>query len=230
MNPLALASAVTNTVSAVTAAANAGSAGALGADTVNATQDRFLKLLVAQLRNQDPLNPLQNSEVTSQLAQLSTVTGINKLSDLVSGLSASFAEAQSLQAANVIGRDVLVPGNVINLAQGKAIAAVDLPQAADQLTITVRNASGAIVHTANLGPQVSGLVKFQWDGVGDNGSTAPAGKYSFEATASAAGQSVSNINPLSFGRVNSVTLGGQGAQLNVDGLGAISLSQVKQIV
>lgn len=224
-----VANATSNTA-AVAAAASAGSSGALNTDSLAATEDRFLKLLVAQIRNQDPLNPLQNSEVTSQLAQLSTVTGINKLSDLVSGLSSSFAQAQSLQAASVIGRGVLVPGNSINLSQGSAIAAVDLPQAADQLTITIRNAAGAVVHTADLGQQASGLVQFQWDGVDDKGNAAAEGQYTFEAKAIAAGKPVADIGQLSFGRVNSVTLGAQGAQLNVDGLGAISLSQVKQIV
>lgn len=223
---------VTNATSntTATAAATAGSSGTLGADSLAGTQDRFLKLLVAQLRNQDPLNPLQNSEVTSQLAQLSTVTGINKLSDLVSGLSASFAEAQSLQAASVIGHGVLAPGNAISLTQGNAVAAVNLPQAVDQLTITIRDASGAVVHTADLGPQSGGLVKFQWDGVADNGSAAPDGAYTYAATAAAAGKPVSDLAPLAYGVVNSVTLSAQGAQLNVNGLGAVSLSQVNQIL
>ena len=225
-----VASATSNNTSAAVAAAASSSSDAIKPDSISATQDRFLKLLVAQIRNQDPLNPLQNSEVTSQLAQLSTVTGINKLSDLVGGLSNSFAEAQSLQAASIIGRGVLVEGKSLELTQGAALAAVDLPQAVDQLTITIRNAAGAVVHTANLGQQVSGPVKFQWDGVGDNGSTLPDGKYTYEAQASAAGHAVSNITHLAYGRVNSVTLGAQGAQLNVDGLGAITLSQVKQIV
>ncbi len=227
MTPVANA---TSNSAAVAAASASGSSGTINSDSIAATQDRFLKLLVAQMRNQDPLNPLQNSEVTSQLAQLSTVTGINKLSELVGGLSSSFAEAQSLQAASVIGRGVLVPGDAINLSQGTAIGAIDLPQAADQLTITIRNAAGTVVHTADLGAQNSGVVKFQWDGIGDNGNAQPEGKYTFTTKAVAAGKEVPDVSPLSFGLVNSVTLGAQGAQLNVDGLGAISLSQVKQIV
>lgn len=228
----AVANATSNNASnaAAVAAAASSNAGGLATQSVDATQDRFLKLLVAQIRNQDPLNPLQNSEVTSQLAQLSTVTGINKLSELVGGLSNSFAAAQSLQAASVIGRSVFVPGKSIELAQGKATAAVELPQAVDQLSITIRNAAGAAVHTANLGPQASGLVKFQWDGVDDKGDTAAAGQYTYSVEASAAGKRVADVTPLAYGRVNSVTLGAQGAQLNVDGLGAVNLSQVKQIV
>ncbi len=199
-------------------------------NTIEDTQNRFLKLLVAQMRNQDPLNPLQNSEVTSQLAQLSTVSGINRLSELVGGLSNSFNQAQSLQAASMIGRGVLVEGKSIELTQGAAIAAVELPQAVEQLNITIRNSAGAVVYTANLGPQAGGPVKFQWDGTDDNGNAVADGKYAYEAQGIAAGEAVSGITHLAYGRVNSVTLGVQGAQLNVDGLGAISLSQVKQIL
>lgn len=219
----------TNTNTAAIAAAASGGSG-LDTQGVNATQDRFLKLLVAQIRNQDPLNPLQNSEVTSQLAQLSTVTGINRLTEQVSGLSNTFAEAQSLQAANIIGRGVIVPGKTLDLAGDKVVAAVDLPKDVEQLSITIRNAAGAIVHTANLGPQSSGLVKFQWDGKDDNGNTLAQGKYTYAVQGSVAGRAIEGIESLTYGRVNSVTLGAQGAQLNVDGLGAIPLSQVKQIV
>ena len=218
-----------NTTATTTAAATTG-ANAFSSNTIEGTQDRFLKLLVAQMRNQDPLNPLQNSEVTSQLAQLSTVTGINKLSELVGGLSNSFNQAQSLQATSVIGRGVLVEGKSIELTQGAALAAVELPQAVDQLNITIRNSAGAVVHTANLGPQTAGPVKFQWDGINDSGNAVTDGRYSYEAQGVAAGQAVSGITHLAYGRVNSVTLGAQGAQLNVDGLGAINLSQVKQVL
>jgi flagellar basal-body rod modification protein FlgD len=199
-------------------------------DALGATQDRFLKLLIAQMQNQDPLNPMDNSQVTSQMAQLSTVTGINKLNDLVSGLSSSFSATQSLQAAGMIGHGVLVPGNSLALAAGNAIGAVDLPQAVDQLSITIKDASGATVHSANLGAQSSGITSFQWDGTNDNGTMAPDGQYTYAVQAVAAGQTVS-ASSLAYGKVSSVTLGAQGAQLNIDGIvGGTALSQVQQIL
>jgi flagellar basal-body rod modification protein FlgD len=200
------------------------------ADSLSATQDRFLKLLIAQMQNQDPLNPMDNSQVTSQMAQLSTVTGINKLNDLVSALSGSFSATQSLQAAGMIGHGVLVPGNALTLTAGNAIAAVNLPQAVGQLSITIKDASGATVHSANLGAQAGGITTFQWDGTKDNGSAAPDGHYTYAIQAVAAGQSVS-ATALSYGKVSSVTLGAQGAQLNIDGIaGGTALSQVQQIL
>ncbi|MBT9613687.1 MAG: flagellar hook assembly protein FlgD [Burkholderiales bacterium] len=197
---------------------------------IDLTQDRFLKLLIAQMKSQDPLNPLDNAQVTSQLAQLSTVTGINKLGDLISGLSSTFSEGQSLQAAGMIGRGVFTPGNTIAL-NGTALAGVELPQAVDDLTINIKNAAGALVHSASLGPQNSGLVTLEWDGADDAGGQAPNGTYTFEIQAQSGGkQVVTDVNRLSYGKVNSVTLGAAGVQLNVDGIGATALSQVKQIL
>src|SRR5687768_18113691 len=94
-------------------------------------QDRFLKLLVTQLRNQDPLNPLDNAQVTTQLAQISTVSGINKLNDTVASLSASMAAGQYLQAVGLVGRDVVVAGTKLTLADGKAPYAMAIAKDAD---------------------------------------------------------------------------------------------------
>lgn len=202
----------------------------VGGDAVDLTQDRFLKLLIAQMKGQDPLNPLDNAEVTSQLAQLSTVTGINKLGDLVSGLSSTFTEGQSLQAAGMIGRGVFTPGKTLEL-NGTALAGVALPQAVDDLTINIKDKAGKLVHSASLGPQNSGIITLEWDGAIDTGGQAPNGKYTFEIQAQAGGKPiVTDVNRLSYGLVNSVTLGATGVQLNVDGIGATTLSQVKQIL
>lgn len=218
----ALAS-VTNSASAAASTANAGA--------IDLTQDRFLKLLIAQMKSQDPLNPLDNAEITSQLAQLSTVTGINKLGDLVTGLSNTFTEGQSLQAAGMIGRGVFTPGSTMELTSKGALGAVELPHAVDDLTINIKNAAGVLIHSASLGPQNGGLVTLQWDGASDAGGQAPDGAYTFQVQAKAGGKPVvTDVNPLAFGWVNSVTLGATGVQLNIDGIGAKSLSQIKQIL
>ncbi|MDP1683188.1 MAG: flagellar hook assembly protein FlgD [Burkholderiales bacterium] len=211
------------------ATSSAKPAQAAGGD-IDLTQDRFLKLLIAQMKSQDPLNPLDNAQITSQLAQLSTVTGINKLGDLISGLSSSFSEGQSLQAAGMIGRGVFTPGNTIAL-NGTALAGVELPQAVEDLIINIKDKAGVLVHSASLGPQSSGLVTLQWDGASDAGGQAPNGTYTFEVKAQAGGKPVvTDVNRLAYGLVNSVTLGAAGVQLNVEGIGATALSQVKQIL
>ena len=206
-------------------------ASVIGGDSIDLTQDRFLKLLIAQMKSQDPLNPLDNAQVTSQLAQLSTVTGINKLGDLVSSLSATFTEGQSLQAAGMIGHGVFTPGNTLQLSNGTALAGVELPQAVDELTITIKDAAGVVVHSANLGPQDSGIITLEWDGASDTGGQAANGVYTFEIAAQSGGEAVeTDVNLLSYGKVSSVTLATTGVLLNFDGIGATALSDIKQIL
>lgn len=217
-------------VASATSSSAAASNTVIGGDSIDLTQDRFLKLLIAQMKSQDPLNPLDNAEVTSQLAQLSTVTGINKLGDLVSGLSATFTEGQSLQAAGMIGHGVFTPGDTMEL-NGTALAGVELPQAVDELTITIKDAAGVVVHSASLGPQDSGIITLEWDGASDTGGQAKNGTYTFEIEAQAGGVPVeTDINLLSYGKVSSVTLGATGVLLNIDGVGATALSEIKQIL
>jgi len=212
-------------VNSSTAAATSGNS----LDSIGATQDRFLKLLVAQMKNQDPLNPLDNAQVTSQLAQLSTVSGINKLGDLVQSLSTSFNQAQSLQAASMIGRGILTEGSSVVLNGGAATGGFELAGPADQVVIEVKDAGGNIIHATNLGAQQAGVTVFQWDGVRDDGTTAPNGLYRFEVQALQNGKAV-QATRLTEGTVASVSLSGTDVQLNLFGLGAVSLSQVKQIM
>src|SRR3954453_16603838 len=127
-------------------------------------QDRFLKLLVTQMKNQDPLNPMDNAQVTSQLAQISTVSGIDKLNQTMSAMSSSFLASQSLQASGLIGHHVLAPGNDVLLVSGAGSAGVELPGAADKVTVTVRGAGGEILKTINMGAQDAGIRTFSWDG------------------------------------------------------------------
>lgn len=198
-------------------------------DLIGATQDRFLKLLVAQMRNQDPLNPLDNAQVTSQLAQLSTVSGINKLGELVQSLSTSFSQTQSLQATSMIGRGILTEGSSVVLSQGAALGGFELPSAADQVVLEIKDSGGNVVHATNLGAQNAGISVFQWDGVRDDGTVAPDGIYRFEVKALQNGKDV-EATRLTHGTVASVSLGGTDVQLNLLNLGAVSLAQVKQVM
>lgn len=199
------------------------------ASVAEEAQDRFMTLLVTQMRNQDPLNPLDNAQVTSQLAQLSTVTGIDKLNVTLQSLQTSYHASQSMQAANMIGRGVFVPGSSVELADGKALLGVELEEAADNVTVTVRDASGREVHAMNLGAQKAGTLPLSWDGAGAGGAQAPDGSYTFEVAATRAGQKTT-ANPLAFGVVSSVSTSSQGVKLNVPGLGALGMDEVREIL
>lgn len=200
-----------------------------GQDQVRATEDRFLKLLVAQMKNQDPLNPLDNAQVTSQMAQLSTVTGINKLAELVQGLVASLAQSQTLAATGMIGRAVLSEGQQLRLDAGRATAGFALAGPADQVLVEIRDAAGRRVYSADVGPQPAGIGLFQWDGTRDDGNPAAPGVYAFEVHARAGGQPVA-ARPLTYGIVEAVSLRNDQVELTVPPLGTLALSQIVQVM
>jgi flagellar basal-body rod modification protein FlgD len=176
------------------------SAGATGSSAQNLS-DTFLKLLVAQMNNQDPLNPVDNSQITSQMAQISTVTGIGNLNATVSQLVTDLQQSQAVQSTQLTGHAVLVPGNSLALAataassgsSSQTLAAYggfSLSQAADAVTVTVKDSTGATVRTMNLGALGAGVQDFSWDGTTDTGAQAATGSYSYSVSATAAGQGV----------------------------------------
>lgn len=215
---------------ALTAAAATTKAGANAASSASDIQDRFLKLLVTQMKNQDPLNPMDNAQVTSQLAQISTVNGIQSLNTSMQTLSASLVSAQSMQATSLIGHTVLTDGSTLQIADGvTAAAAIDLAQAADSVKVNVVGPAGNIVRQLDLGPQQSGMNGFQWDGLDNAGAKVTPGNYTFQVAATRGGQKV-DATPYMAGVVGSVTLATDGAHLSVSGVGDLTLAQIKRIL
>jgi flagellar basal-body rod modification protein FlgD len=195
-----------------------------------AQQDQFLTLLVTQMQNQDPLNPMDNAEVTSQFAQLSTVTGIDKLNTTLQSLMGNYQTGQSLQAANLIGKGVLAPGSSLSLSSGQGILGVEFPQDVDSAVVNIKDASGNTVATLNLDSQKAGTLPLLWDGTKSDGTTAADGTYTFDVQATVAGTKA-DATALQFGSVNSIsTTAGQDAVVNVSGLGGLSYSDIRQIL
>jgi len=191
-------------------------------------QDRFLKLLVTQMKNQDPLKPLDNAEVTSQLAQISTVTGIDKLNTTLQLLTSDFEDSQSIAATEMIGHSAFVPGKSISLDGDGAIAGIELAQPVDQLTVTIFDSSGIAIRKIDRDAQPAGISTIGWDGMTDSGTQAANGDYTFAVSAKQDGKDI-KINTLSFGSVNSVSHGEQGTLLDMGELGLVGLSNVKQV-
>lgn len=218
MSTVGVTSSVTNSTTSVT-----------GTPATNDGQDRFLKLLVAQLKNQDPLSPMDNAQITSQMAQISTVSGIDKLNTTLQTMAASFNAGQSLQATSMIGHSVMAPGSAIQLEGGSAVGGIELAAAADAVTVSIRDASGQLLRRVNLGAQDSGVLSFQWDGTTDSGANAANGSYSFAIEAIQGGKKV-EATALSAGLVAGVTTGKSGVTLNVNGIGTLALSDVKRVM
>ncbi len=206
-----------------------GAAAKGSAPSTEEAQDRFLKLLVTQLKNQDPLNPMDNAQITTQMAQISTVSGIDKLNTTLQSMATSFGTGQSLQATAMIGRSVLAPGSTLQLQNGAALGGVELTQAVDSLVVSVRDASGLVQHRVDLGPQKAGVIGFQWDGVTDGGASAAPGTYSYVTEAMQGGKKV-DVTALTLGKVGSVTQANGTVQLNIDGLGPVALSDIKRVM
>ena len=220
----------TNTISAdLMAAVNGKKAAAASADSAAGAQDRFMTLLVTQMKNQDPLNPMDNAQVTSQLAQLSTVSGIDKMNTTLESLINSVKGTQTSEATGMIGHGVFAAGSGIDLAGGKGQFGVELDSKADAVKVTIKDGSGTVVRTLDVGTADAGIKQLQWDGKTESGAAPVDGHYPFEVTATNGGEKVT-ATTLGYGTVSSITNGSGGVKLNVTGLGAISQSDVQQIL
>lgn len=193
-------------------------------------QSNFLTLLVTQLQNQDPTNPMDNSQLTSQLAQINTLSGIEKLNTTLGSISGQITSGQSLQASTLIGHGVMVDGSQILVGSSTTTPfGVDLSQASTSTTATIKDASGAVIQTIDLGAQTAGVHTFQWDGKAADGTTVADGKYTVSiAAANATGQLVAQ--PLNYAYVSGVTTDSSGAVLDLGTMGTTTLANVRQIV
>ena len=152
-------------------------------------QNTFLQLLVAQMKNQDPTNPMDSSQMTSQLAQISTVQGISQLNTSLSSLSTQLSAGQQSQSVLLIGSTVLAPGNSITVSSGKASEfGVTLANSVSDLQVVVKNSAGTIVNTVDLGKQSAGTIPVGWTPTDSSGNTLPDGTYTITATGTINGQ------------------------------------------
>jgi len=197
--------------------------------SAQAAQNQFMTLLVTQMQNQDPLNPMDNSQMTSQLAQLSTVSGIDTVNTTLQSLISSYQQSQTLQATSMIGHGVLTAGNGLTLASGSAPFGVNLATAAGDVKVTIQNGAGQTVDTLDLGSQQAGVIPLAWNGTTSAGVKAPDGNYSFTVTSSTNGKTTDSASGLSYGTVQSVSSGSNGVNLNLSGGGMIGLSDVVQV-
>lgn len=213
-----------------------GSGSGMGAATAAATrrqsfgQDEFLKMMLAQLKNQDPLKPLEPSQFLGQLAQFSTVTGIQAMQQSLASLNATLGSASLMEGASLVGRDVLSAGSTVRLgAAGGVGGAVVAPPGASAVQIAIRDLSGALVRRFEV-PADGGLVDFHWDGVDELGERAAPGLYSIEAIG-VVGGSGQSLEVLLQQRVNSVTIDGAagGLVLNTSS-GPVPLDRVRRVM
>ncbi|MCG5513573.1 flagellar hook assembly protein FlgD [Ectothiorhodospira shaposhnikovii] len=194
-------------------------------------QADFFKLMITQLQNQDPFEPMESGDFLGQIAQFGTVNGIGELQKSFDGIAQAMQANQTLQAAALVDREVLIPVDLAVLGEEGGIrGGVDLKASANDLTVNVYNEAGVLVRRIPMGGQGSGMKSFVWDGITTDGERAPPGVYEFRAEAQLDGQT-SQPQTLLNARVDSVRTGqaGGGVTLIVEGFGEIDLATVRQI-
>ncbi len=194
-------------------------------------QEDFLMLLTTQLRFQDPMKPVDNQEFIAQMAQFSSLDSLQNLQQGFDALASALTSNQALQASSMVGRSVLVPSDEGYLPSGGVISGnAELDSNVDRVKIEIRDTSGQLVATYDLGPQPEGPLNFNWDGSANDGSKLPPGNYNiavFSTVSNATEQLPTNIRA----RVSSVNMNSGNGQivLNLQGLGSVPLSDVKEI-
>ena len=208
------------------AALNTKATGANSANSANASEagsaDRFLKLLVTQMQNQDPLNPMDNAQITSQMAQINTVSGIQTLNSSVQGLNGQFVQMQALQGAALVGREITVAGNRLAVAGGVGHGAFEMTTPASDVKVEVLNAAGRVVDTLNMGAQAEGRHAIAWDAR----NVDPALEYRFRVVATSGTQAVTTTS-LMRDQVQAISTTGSGMLLQTLYSGDVAYSQVK---
>lgn len=196
-------------------------------------KDAFLQLLVTQLKNQNPLSPQDNGAFVAQLAQFSSLEGINTLNDSVNAISSNFSSSQALQASSLVGRSIIIQTDKAMVDTSKSMTcSVDVKTATGNVTIKVTDKDGNLVRTIEMGAQAVGSQSFIWDGKNDKGEVAPAGTYTFNATTkNDKGDAVALTTSLPA-TVTSVTLSKTGGEMLLNlagGMGSVKLSQIQTI-
>ena len=192
-------------------------------------QEDFLRLMTTQLQYQDPFKPMESGEFLGQIAQFSTVSGIQAMQDSLNGLAAALSSNQTLQAASLVGRNVMVPSDTVWLgAEGEITGGAELPYSGN-LVVEISDAAGQVVDRVDLGTQPAGVARISWDGTDASGERLPEGSYTMNAMLFNGGVS-EQVQALASGTVNSVSMGSSGLTLNLYGMQPVSLSSVRQIL
>jgi flagellar basal-body rod modification protein FlgD len=202
-------------------------------DTSADLQNQFMALLVAQMQNQDPTDPMDNSQLTSQLAQISTLNGIENLNTTLGSISGQINTSQSLQADTLVGHGVMIDGTNILVGSDSSTTpfGINLESASDNTTVTISDSTGKEVRTVQLGAQTAGVHSYTWDGTNDAGTAVAAGTYTMSASSTTSGGGTVTTTPLEYEEVYGVSTDSTGAtELNLGLTGNVTLDKVVQII
>jgi len=221
-----LASSLSSTTSSSTASA---ASSALGASSLS--MNDFLKLMTTQLQAQDPFNPMDNTQMASQLAQYSSVAGIQQLNTTLSSIQSDVAGSRVGDAASWIGKKALVSGTTATpLSDGSYAGTVTLPSAVSSMTVSLVDSSGTVVHSQSYGTEAAGDMDFSWDGKDASGNVASGSALKIVVTAKdASGAVVTPSQTASWAAIGGVQSPANGSTKLVTPLGTIDPTAALQL-
>ncbi|RRQ24163.1 flagellar hook assembly protein FlgD [Guyparkeria sp. SCN-R1] len=205
----------------------------------NLGQDDFLKLLTTQMENQDPFEPMDNTQFVAQMAQFSSLQGIQDLNATVSGFEDSVQSNQVIQASGLVGKAAMVKGDTAQMyhmqqadgsvAPSGILGSVDVPDGASKMNVEITNAYGQVVKTIDVPVDGSDRPSFSWDGRLKDGRMGPEGNYKVNATATVDGKGQA---PQTYvgAVIESVGVTKNGPELNLDGLSSVKLADIVEII
>lgn len=200
-------------------------------DTGQLALEDFMSLMTTQLKNQDPLKPMESGDFLGQIASFGTVSGIADLQDSFSSFAKSMQSDQALQGSSLVGRSVLIPSSIGQMtADGGLTGQINVADPVTDLKVTIYNEAGVPVRTIEMG-SASGYTNFSWDGFDDNGNAMPEGVYQFKATGTVSGENTA-FATATVAKVSSVLVGSgsQGLTVNLAGIGSVPFSEVQEII
>jgi flagellar basal-body rod modification protein FlgD len=211
------------------AAKGSGTTSTSTAKSTTMGQDEFLKMFMAQMKNQDPLNPMQGSDMAAQLAQFSSVEQLTKVNTNLESMKSSQDESTRLDALNFIGKEIVASGNALSLEEGKvAEGRFDLSESA-QCSVLIKNSSGTTVGSFSLGTLGPGAHTFQWSGHDSSGNLLSPGTYNFQVMGKTSAGKIVSGDPRVSGKVTGVNLENGGVKLNI-GEVPVGISEVMDII
>ncbi|PJG58676.1 flagellar hook assembly protein FlgD [Aeromonas cavernicola] len=193
----------------------------------------FLKMLTMQLSYQDPFKPADNAQMLSQMTSMSTTRSINQLSTQMGGLNDLMMSSQALQASSLVGQDVLIPSDTGYLDEDSQLSGVIAVGAKtlSNIKITIEDEKGQVIKDMVINGAQQGNVAFNWDGTDKNGRPVMAGKYKIKASGADISGKSESVPALTYGQVESVTLGSKSlpTRVQLKGLGLIMLTDIVEI-
>lgn len=197
-------------------------------DTGTLAMEQFMSLMTTQLKNQDPLKPMENGDFLGQIASFAQVSGINELKDSFNSFTSSMKSDQALQGSSLVGRYVMVPSSIGMLSTEGMLGKINVDEPVSDLKVSIYSEAGELVRTINVGG-ASGETPLVWDGIDNNGDAMPTGVYQFKATGTVDGQNTV-FNTSVVAGVQSVLVGANELTVNLAGIGSVPFSDVSEII